>query len=111
MNLVNRLDGVEVVNTRVETDFVQHHDSGSLSFFIEGTHRGGYIAGGDNMSLSFDGGLDDRSMESVGNEGNDEVVFSNRGVESIRIVDINRNSSGVRQVGCEGFSACKGSAG
>jgi len=111
VDLIDCLDGVQVVNTGVETDFIQNHDSGGLGFLVEGTHGRGYVAGGHNVCLSLNRGLDDGSVEDVRNKGNDEVMFGNSGVQSSGIVDIDRHSSGIGKVGCECFSTCKSAAG
>lgn len=88
MNLVNGLDGVQVVNTGVKTNFVHNDNSNITSSLVKGTHLGRDIAGGDNMGLGFDGSLDYSDMVSVWNQRNDEAVYSNGSFELSRVGSI-----------------------
>ena len=58
MNLINRLNGIQMVNPRVQPDLIHNHYSRLLHLLIKRSHSGGDVAGGDDMSLAFDGRLD-----------------------------------------------------
>lgn len=63
------------------------------------------------MLLLADGRLDDLGVVGVGDQGDDEVVLADRGVEGLRVVDIEGNGAGVLNTGRELLSRGEGSAG
>ena len=70
MNLVNCLDRVQMVNTRVQPDLIHDHDACFLGVLFKLPHGGRDVASGDDVSLAFDGGLDHSCMVGVWDEGN-----------------------------------------
>lgn len=95
MNLLNRLDGVQVVNSGVKTNLVHDCDSGILGSLVKLQHGWGDIAGCDNVLLVADRRLDDLCVEDVWDKGNDEVVLSYDGVECGCVVDVDGDGLGV----------------
>jgi len=63
------------------------------------------------MLLGLDGGLDDESVEGVGNEGDDQVVLADLLLERIGVGDVEGDGAGVLETLGEGFGAVKGTAG
>jgi hypothetical protein len=63
------------------------------------------------MLLRADGGLDNKGVESVRNQGNSEVNLLESLVQSSGIVYIEGNSLGVGEAFAELLGALKGSAG
>ena len=111
MNLVDGLDSVQVVDTRVQADLVEDGDAGILGLLVESHHGLGDVGCGDNMLLDLDGGLDDDGVEGVGNEGDDQVVLGDLLLERIRVGDVERDGASVLETLGEGFGAGEGTAG
>jgi len=63
------------------------------------------------MLLSLDGGLDDLSVECVGNEGDDQVVLADLLHERILVVDVEGDGAAVAETLGETFGAFKSTAG
>ena len=74
MDLVNGLDGVEMINTGVKTDLIQDNNTSSLDLSVELPHGWRDVASGDDIGLALDRRLDDLSMVCVRNERDDEIV-------------------------------------
>lgn len=81
VNLVYRLYGVQVIHARIDAHLVQHDDAGFLDVGLELFHGRGHVAGGDDVRLASDGGLDDGRVVRKRDERYDEVVGRNLGVE------------------------------
>jgi len=111
VDLVNGLDRVEVIDTRVKADLVEDDDSGVLGSLIELAHGGGDVGGSNDVGLALDSGFDDSSVVGVGDEGNNKVVLSNSGLERLGVVDIEGDGSGAREIGGESLSAGESTAG
>jgi hypothetical protein len=77
VDFIDRLDGVEVIDTRVKADFVHNNDTGFTSSSIEFTHRRRHITRRDNVSLALDSGFDDGGVVGVRNEGNNKIMSGN----------------------------------
>ena len=54
VNLVNLLDGIEVVHAGIDTNFIQHDDAGFLRRSIQLFDGRRNIAGGDDVGSAFD---------------------------------------------------------
>jgi hypothetical protein len=80
--LVDGLDGVQVIDSRVKSDFVQDDDASLLHLGFEFFHCRRDVAGGHNVLLVLDGGFDHIRVMNVGHEGNDQVVRRDLGIES-----------------------------
>jgi hypothetical protein len=63
------------------------------------------------MLLGLDGGLDNQSVERVGNERNNQVVLADLVLKRRRIGDIERDGAGVAETLGESFGAVEGTAG
>lgn len=110
MNLLDRLDGVQVINSRVKANLVHDCDSGVLGSLIELQHSWGDIAGCDDVLLVADRRLDDLCVEDVWDEGDDKVVLSHDGVECSCVVDVDGDSLGVLDAFGELLRALEGTA-
>lgn len=75
MHLVDRLDGVDVVDTRVEADLVHDDNACLLDLLFELADAGADVACRDDVRLTLDRCLDDIDVVSVRNERDDEVVL------------------------------------
>lgn len=111
MDLINGLDGVEVVNTRVETNLVHDDDASLLGSSIKLTHRRADIAGGDNVGLALDGGFDDIGVVGVGDERDDKVVLGDGLLQRSGVSDVERDRSRVAEVRDELLRGFKSAAG
>jgi len=110
VHLVNGLDGVQVVDTRVEANLVHDNNTCFLGRFFEGSHRGRDVASGDDMSLALDSCLDYYSVVSVRNEGDNEVVGGDSGFKCSCIIDIQRDGASTGKVSSKRFSGFEGTA-
>ncbi len=95
MNVVDGLDGVKVVKTRVETDLVHDGDTSLLDLALESTDSVRDVRGGDDVDLVLASGLDDSSMVDVRDERDDDVVALDDLRESSSVVDVDSSGSGV----------------
>jgi hypothetical protein len=75
MNLANGFDSVQVVDTRIDTNLVQHGDASILCLLLEFTNGRRYIACGDDVCSAFDSRPNDSRMVDKWDEGDNEVVF------------------------------------
>lgn len=75
MDLIDSLDGVEVVDAGIKSNLVHHDDSRLLCSLVELTHRRAHIARRYDVRLALDCGLDDGGMVYVRDERNHEVVL------------------------------------
>ena len=111
MDLLNGLDSIKVVNTRIKTDLIQNHNPRLTRLLIQRAQSRGDVARGDNVRLALDGGLNDGGVVGVGNEGDDEVVGGHSLLKSGSIVDVQRDGGRVGKVGSEGLGGLEGAAG
>lgn len=81
VNTVDHVDGVEVVDSGVETDLVEDSDTGVNSLLVESLHSVRNVRSRDDVLLELDGRLDDVGVLSVRNERDDKVVLLDGSVE------------------------------
>lgn len=93
MNLIDGENGRKMVNTRVDTDLVEHGDARLFSRSIKLHHGGRDVRGCDNVLLLADGGLDHSSVISVRNQADNNIDLSNLSIEGFSVVDIELPSS------------------
>lgn len=65
MNFINRLDGVQVINPRIHTNFVNNDNPSSLGLLLEGFNRWGHVACGNDIDSLVNRHSDDISMVHV----------------------------------------------
>jgi hypothetical protein len=65
MDLVDLLDGIEVVHARIDADFVQHSDSSILSILVTLANGIRNIASRHHIGATLDSTLDDCSVVNV----------------------------------------------
>jgi len=94
VDLVNGLDGVQVVDTRVQTNLVEDNDAGLLGLVLKLKHGRGDVRSGDNVLLLSNGRLDNSGVVSVGDQGNNKIGLGNSGVKSSLVLNIKRNGLG-----------------
>ena len=111
VDFIDRLDGVEMINTGVQPNLVHDDDSSSLDFGVEGADGGGDVAGGDDVGLSLDGGLDDGDVVGVRDQRDDQVEGGNLSLELGCVVHVESDGRGVGETFTEGLSGREGSAG
>ena len=111
MDLVNGLDGVEVVDTRVKTNLVHDNNASLLGSGVELAHRRANVASGDDVGLALDSGLDDIGVVGVGDERDDEVVLSDSLLKSGGVRDIEGNRGRVAKIANEILCGLQGTAG
>jgi hypothetical protein len=75
MNFLNHLDSVKMVDSRVQSNLIHHHDTSFLDFWFKGLDGVGDVRCSHYVTFMFDGALDDGYVVGVWNEGDDEVVF------------------------------------
>lgn len=81
VNLADSLNGVQMVDTRVKANLVHDDDPSLLRLFVELPDSRRNVAGGHDIGLALDGGLDDSGVVGIGNERDDEIVGSNFALE------------------------------
>ena len=84
MNLIDCFYSIQVINTRINTDLVQNCDSGFLDDVNQGSPLSRDVAGSDNICSSFNRRLNHGHMIYKWDEGNDEVVGRDLGIEVSR---------------------------
>jgi len=95
VDLLDGLDGIQVINSWVKTNLVHDCDTGILGGLVELQHGWGDIAGCDDVLLVADGGLDDRCVEGIWDQGDDEVVLCDFSIESCLVGDVERDRMGI----------------
>lgn len=65
MDFINCLNRVQMINTRIQPDLVHNHDARLLRLLVKLPHSRRDIAGGNNVCLSLDGGLNDGCVVRV----------------------------------------------
>lgn len=78
---------------------------------VELHHGRRNVAGGDDMLLLADGGLDDSGMEGVGDQADNKVVLGDLGVQGLVIGNIERDGSGILDADRESFGGLQSPAG
>ena len=81
VHLVDRLDRVKVVDTRVQAYLVHDDDARLLDLLLELADAGRDVARRDDVRLALDRGLDDVHVVDVRHERDDEVVLRDRLLE------------------------------
>ena len=95
MHLVNSLDGVEVVNARVEPNLVHDSHPRLLGLGVQLRHGRRHVARGNDMLLAADRRLDDLGVVGVGDQADGQIVLGDLGVQGLLVVDIERNGVGI----------------
>lgn len=88
MGIIDGLDSIQVVDSRVETDLVHYCDTSLDDFRLECLHGIRDIAGSDHVLLVSDSGFDDIGMVDVGDQRDDEVVLRHESIEGSFILDV-----------------------
>lgn len=78
-----------------QANLVHDGDAGGLGLGVELLHGRRDVAGGDDVHLLADGGLDDLRVEGVRDKADDEVMLANLSVQRLLIVDVQRDGVGV----------------
>lgn len=76
VDLINRLDSPQVVDTWVQTDLVHDCDTGVLGGLVQLHHGWGDIGCGYDVLLLCNRGFDDCGVVGVWDEGDDEVILA-----------------------------------
>lgn len=105
MNIVDSLDSPKVVNSWVDTDFVETDQTGILELLLESLHLGVDVRGGYDVDLLLEGDLHDGGVVGVWNKGDNNVVTLHGLSESIVRRDIDRDRGSVGNLGAEGLSS------
>lgn len=82
MNFIDSFDGIQVVNAGIETNLIHDGDAGLLDTGLELLHGGTNVRCRHDIGLVPDGGLNDQSMEGVGDETDCNVDLCHFGIES-----------------------------
>lgn len=91
VNSVNKLNGVEVVQSGVQPSLVHDGNTGVDALLVQFHHRVRNVRSGNDVLLEFDRRLDDVGVEGVRDEGDDEIVGGNGCVEGSFVRDVNRD--------------------
>ena len=105
------LDGVEMVDSGIETDFVHDGDAGFAAALVESLHGWRHVAGCHDVLALADGGLDDGGVVGVGDQADDEVDGGDGGVEGGGIGDVEGDGVGIFDAGGELLGGLEGAAG
>ena len=96
---------------RTKTNLVHDGDAGVLGRLVELHHLGRDVAGGDDVLLGADGGLDDGGVPRVGDQADDEVVLGHLGVEGRGVRDVDGDGRGALDAHDEVLGGLEGPAG
>ena len=99
-----------MIDSRVQANLVHDCDSSLLCFLLQFEHRGGDIAGCDNILLVPNGRFDDDRMEGIGDQANDQVVLCDFRIESFIVRNIERNGFSILDSRRESFGTFEASA-
>ena len=88
VDVLDGLDGIQMVKTRVQADFVEHGDASCLNLWLERTDRVGHVRSRDDVDLVLACSLDDIRMVDVRDQRNDQVVLLDGRAERRSILDI-----------------------
>jgi hypothetical protein len=77
--------------SRIKSDLIQDGNSCIFALLIQLQHCRRNVTGCDNILLVPDRRLDDGRVESVWDQGDDEVVLCNRSIERLVICNIERD--------------------
>ena len=110
MDFVDELDGVEIIDARVQADLVHDGNAGFFDLFFEGEHCGRDVARRDDVGLGADCGFDDGGMVDVGDEGDDDVGFGELLVQCFFVRHVEADGVCVLDAGAELFGGFEGSA-
>ena len=108
MNLINCLHGIQVVDTRIKTNFIHDNDASGFNPTLKRLDRGRDITCRDDVCLAFDGSFNDRNMESVRDERNNCIYSRDGGLERRGISDIKRYSRRAGKALCQRFCTFEG---
>lgn len=86
-----RLDGIEMIDSRVKTNLIHDGDAGVLALLLQGLHTIADVARRNDIRLVADRALDDVGVECVGNERYDNIDLGYCGVERCGIGDVERD--------------------
>ncbi|KAH3667614.1 hypothetical protein OGATHE_003137 [Ogataea polymorpha] len=110
VDLVDGLDGVQVVDTWVQADLVHHDNAGLLDGWLQLSQSRRDVGGGDDVGvLRLDCSPDDGSVVDVWNQRDDNIVLIDLSVQSILVSNVQRQCVGNRACQFLGFresSAC-----
>lgn len=95
MYSIDELNSVTVVDSRVQSDLVENGDSSLDASGFQLLHRVRDVRSRDDILLELDGGLNDVDVESVRDEGDDEIVGGDGGVEGSFVSDVDGDGVGV----------------
>lgn len=94
-----------------QANLVHDRDARILALLVELHHGRRHVAGGDDMLLLADSGLDDSGVERVGDQADDEVVLGDLRVEGLLVGDVERDGVGVLDAGRERLGVLQSPAG
>ena len=97
MNLVDRLHGIQMVDTRVKAYFIHDNDASGFCTLLECPYSRRNVACRDDMCVALDSCFNNRNMERVGDKRDNCIYGSNRITERRSISNIKRESCRARK--------------
>lgn len=88
VDLLDGLDGVEVIDSGIETDLVHDNNTGVLDLLLKSFDSRRDVTGGDDVLLVTDSGLDDLDVVDVRDQRDDNIVLRDSLVELGLVLDI-----------------------
>ncbi len=77
MNLIDRLHGIQMVNTRVKAYFIHDNDASGFYTLFQCPNRRRNVARCDDMCGGFDSCFNNQNMERVGDK-RDNCIYGSR---------------------------------
>ena len=111
MNIVNGLDGPQVVDSGINTDLVETDQASVFELLLQSLHLRVDVRSGDDVDLLLEGDLHNSCVMSVRNKRDDDIVTLDSLSEGIGGGDINRHWGSVGEFGSEGFGSLESPAG
>lgn len=90
--IVNRFDGIQMVDSWIESHFIENHDSSFFHCLLEIPHSIRDVRGSHDVLPVLDSTLDDRDMVDVWKQRNDEIMIPDESIERGLVLDITRGS-------------------
>jgi len=94
-----------MVDTRVKTNFIHDNDAGGFYSILKCPNRRRDVTCRDDVRVTFDGSLNDRSMEGVRNKRNNCIYGSDGSLECRGIGDVKGYGRRIRKALRQRFCA------
>lgn len=97
MNLINRLHGIQMVDTRVKAYFIHDNDASGFCTVLQCPNRRRRVACRDDMCVAFDSCFNNQNMVRVRDKRDNSIYGGNSIIQRRSISNIKRDSRRARE--------------